>query len=90
MDQMFDRVLNELMCLYNSWIEEYNTVDIVLFSGNQIADTEAAVRRCSSKQVFLQILQYSQGNTCVGVSIQSECGKIQTRKTPNTDTFYAV
>ena len=52
MDQMFDRVLNEPMCLYNSWIEEYNTVDIVLFSGNQIADTEAAVRRCSSKQVF--------------------------------------
>ena len=23
-------------------------------------------------------------------SIQSECGKIRTRKTPNTDTFYAV
>ena len=26
----------------------------------------------------------------VSVRIQSECGKIRTRKTPNTDTFYAV
>ena len=49
MDQMFDMILNEPMCLYNSRIEEYDTVDIVLFSGNQIADTEAAVRRCSYK-----------------------------------------
>ena len=24
------------------------------------------------------------------IHIQSECGKIQTRKTPNMDTFYAV
>ena len=53
MDQMFDRVLNEPMCLYNSRIEEYNTVDIVLFSGNQIADTEAAVRQMFFKIVVL-------------------------------------
>ena len=26
----------------------------------------------------------------VSLSIQSKCGKIRTRKTPNTDTFYAV
>ena len=26
----------------------------------------------------------------VSLHIQSECGKIRTRKTPNTDTFYAV
>ena len=26
----------------------------------------------------------------VSLHIQSECGKIQTRKTPNTDIFYAV
>ena len=24
------------------------------------------------------------------VSVQSECGKMRTRKTPNTDTFHAV
>ena len=29
---------------------------------------EAVVRRCFSKQVFLKISQYSQENTCVGVS----------------------
>ena len=27
---------------------------------------------------------------CASLRIQSECGKIQTRITPNTDTFYAV
>ena len=26
----------------------------------------------------------------VGLNIQSECEKTRTRKTPNTDTFYAV
>ena len=26
----------------------------------------------------------------VSLRIQSECGKMQTRITPNTDTFYAV
>ena len=26
----------------------------------------------------------------VSLRIQSECGKIRTRTTPNTDTFYAV
>ena len=26
----------------------------------------------------------------VNLRIQSECGKIRTRKTPNKDTFYAV
>ena len=26
----------------------------------------------------------------VFLRLQSECGKIRTRKTPNTDTFYAV
>ena len=29
---------------------------------------KAAVRRCSSEKVFLKISQYSQENTCVGVS----------------------
>ena len=30
--------------------------------------TEAAVRRCSLKYVFLKISQYSQESSCVGVS----------------------
>ena len=30
--------------------------------------SEAAVSRCSSKEVLLKISQYSQENTCVGVS----------------------
>ena len=31
-------------------------------------DQEAGVRRCSSEEVFLKISQYSQKNTCAGVS----------------------
>ena len=31
-------------------------------------ETEAAVRRCSSKKVALKISQYSHENTCVGVT----------------------
>ena len=30
--------------------------------------SEAAERRCSSKEVFLEISQYSQENICVGAS----------------------
>ena len=40
----------------------------ILIANFMIRGTESAVRRCSSKQVFLKILQYSQENTCVGVS----------------------
>ena len=38
---------------------------LLKFSG---ALTEAVVRRCSSKWVLLKISQYSQENTCAGVS----------------------
>ena len=30
--------------------------------------SETAVCRCSSKEMFLKILQYSQEKTCIGVS----------------------
>ena len=36
-------------------------------------NAEAVVRRCSSKQVFLNILQYSPENTYVGASFQQSC-----------------
>ena len=36
--------------------------------------SEAAVCRCSSKQVLLEILQYSQENICVGVSFNKVVG----------------
>ena len=40
---------------------------VLLLSLTMLDWTEAAVGRCSSKMVFLKILQYSQENTCVGV-----------------------
>ena len=39
---------------------------------------EAATCRCSSKKLFVNILQYSQKNTCVGVSFKS-CNFIKKR-----------
>ena len=39
-----------------------------LINNFMIRSTDAAVRRCSSKQVFLKILQYSQEGICVGIS----------------------
>ena len=36
--------------------------------------SEAAIRRCSSKEVFLTILQYSQEDACVGVSLNIFAG----------------
>ena len=41
--------------------------------------TEAAVRRCSSKLLFLKISQYSQENTYVGVTLL--------KRGPNTNIF---
>ena len=41
---------------------------------NQKQITEAAVRRYFSKQVFLEISQYSQQITCVGVSFKKVAG----------------
>ena len=58
--------------------------------------TRSSHWRCSVKKVFLKISQYLQENRRIispyGVSlhIQSECGKMLTRITPNLDTFYAV
>ena len=44
-----------------------------LINNFTIRSTDAAVRRCSSKQVFLKILQYSQEGICVGISFWYNC-----------------
>ena len=42
------------------------------------------------KSIFKDISLYFKLTCIVSLRIQSECGKIRTRKTPNTDTFHAV
>ena len=42
--------------------------------------SEAVVRRCSSKQVFLKISQIPQGNTCAGDTFQLSCNSEGTIK----------
>ena len=41
-------------------------VDILLV--NKVKDTEAMIQKCSAKEMFLEISQNSQGNTCARVS----------------------
>ena len=45
-------------------------VNFQIASEEDAASTEAVVRKCSSKQVFLKISQISQENTCVGISFK--------------------
>ena len=61
-----------------------------------VKTSKVVARRCSAKKVFWprsllkkRVQQFALH--CVkSVRIQSECGKIRTRKTPNTDPFHAV
>ena len=49
--------------------------------------------KCSYSELFWSVFSAFGLNTerySVSLRIQSECGKIGTRITPNTDTFYAV
>ena len=44
-------------------------------------------RICSAKKVFLKILQYSQENTCVGVSMRAFRSAILSKRDSNADVF---
>ena len=49
--------------------------------------------KCPSSEFFWYVFSGFRLNRevySVNLHINSECGKIRTRKTPNTDTFYAV
>ena len=64
----------ELHALYQKWLMNlcrtfaWMYFFLVFLSLTMLDWTEAAVGRCSSKQVFLKTSQYSQENTCVRVS----------------------
>ena len=53
----------------------------------QSFDSEAAVNRCSSKYVFLNILQVSQENTFVGMSVNKVAGLQLYQKETSTQLF---
>ena len=44
-------------------------------------------RRCSAKKVFLKILQYSQENNCVGVSLRAFRSAILSKRDSSADVF---
>ena len=49
------------------------------------------LEKCPHLELFWHpIFPYSYSVYSVSIRIRSECGKMQTRITPNTDTFYAV
>ena len=58
---------------------------------NELSKKDTIINFFLSKQITASKHSISYGNDRNSCSaIQSKCGKIRTRKTPNTDTFYAV
>ena len=66
-------------CNQEEWLKEFLENKSAFYNGNESDDSdnddesyneniEAVIRRCSSKQMFLKILQISQENNRVGVS----------------------
>ena len=66
----------------------YSRDDILLF------ETETVAWRCLVKKVFLEILQNSQENTCVGVSfltkLQASALQLYYERDPGTDVFLRI
>ena len=59
----------------------YILVEVIihLTMNSSIPTTEAVARRCSVKMVFLQILENSQENACVGISFKQSFEFIKKR-----------
>ena len=78
--------------IWNSWI---NMESVIIFSQKVMQKNNVTLRKkCPHSEFFWSVFFPTFGlNTerfRVSLSIQPECGKIRTRKTPNTDIFYAV
>ena len=56
----------------------------------QMGNCEKSVRIWSFSAPYFPSFELNTERYGVSLGIQSECGKTRTRKTPNTDTFYAV
>ena len=61
---IFDWILK-----HSLWVEDVIVFTLLRIAFVSLAWTEAAVRRCSSKLIFLKILQNSQENTCARISL---------------------
>ena len=48
------------------------------------------LQKCSYSEFFWPAFGLNKEGYFVSLHIQSKCGKILTRKTPNTDTFYVL
>ena len=67
----------------SSWFLLNFSLGFVLNAGNILNNTIR--EKCPYSEFFWSVF-----SDCVSLRIQSECRKIRTRKTPNTDTFHAV
>ena len=63
-------------CLLYCTLPVYSILDFIAFTRN---GTEAVVRRCSSKYIFMKNFQISQENTCAGGSFEKACIFIKKR-----------
>ena len=87
---------------HDKWGLSYNeliissTIDFIVFTKSSVIhwhkqpflNSHSLREKCQYLQFFWFIFPYS-GNS-ISLPIHSKCGKIQTRKTPTTDTFDAV
>ena len=60
---VFDKNVTKLFTILKKMFSPSRTLQAIL-----IECTEAALRRCSSKQMFLKISQISKESTCLGAS----------------------
>ena len=83
---MSDRALNTLVVpLPGFWLLLY--ADLVFLLLNSETYSEAY---CIYSEIYFIHTDIHCVKRSISLRIQSECGKVRTRITPNTDTFYAV
>ena len=83
----------KLIRFIKSWqssLIRLHSISFIEFANFNSNGVEAVVHRCSSKQMFLKISQFTQENTCVGVSFNKVAGLMAwnfIKKDSNTGIF---
>ena len=87
-------LITQLLCSISFCIlAEYVGLQEVVsvFLERKLEITEQSLReKCPYSEFFRSVFSRIRTEYGDKLRIQSKCGKIQTRKTPNMDTFYAV
>ena len=81
------------ICCFSLWLSMLLHYKLIL-SSEQKNKSKHTVREkypySEFSDLYFPVFQQNTERCELFLSIQSKCGKIRTRKTPNTDTFHAV